>query len=184
MRVIVGIGNSGARYRETRHNIGFLVVERLADRFGVALRSRKFHSLVGELRRDADSIILAKPQTYVNESGRAVRAILDFYKCPADSLIAVCDDFNLPLGTLRVRSRGSSGGHGALKSIGAQLSSFEFPRLRIGIGAVLGEDAVDHVLGRFSPEERSIIHEAAGRAVEALVVWLDQGIEACMNAFN
>ena len=185
MKIILGIGNPGAQYADTRHNVGFMAADRYAEKHGLTSWRRRFHSLVAEGTVGPHRVLLMKPDTYVNESGRAVRAAADWCNVSADGIIVVCDDFNLALGRLRVRGKGSSGGHRGLESVAAHLGTDEFPRLRIGIGGVQPERAArDFVLSRFSPADRSVVDAAVERATRALDVWLESGLDRCQNEFN
>ena len=183
MKIIVGLGNPGKEYAETRHNVGFMVVDRLAREHDFGPWRARFHSRTAEGSVRGVKVLLMKPETYVNESGRAVRAALDWCRVEVPDVMIVCDDFNLGLGRLRVRPRGRSGGHHGLDSILAAVGA-EPPRLRIGIGTETGGRGRDYVLSTFSPEERPVIDEAVGRAVRALEAWLESGIERCQNEFN
>jgi peptidyl-tRNA hydrolase, PTH1 family len=184
MRVVVGLGNPGRQYSGTRHNVGFEVVDYLAQAPSAGRwQSSRFQAQVAETREDAEKVLLVKPETFMNLSGRSVRQVLDFYQVEPVNLLVVCDDINLPLGKLRVRARGTHGGHNGLRDIQNHLGGTEYARLRIGVDAP-GEDAVEHVLGRFRPSERPVIDEAIQRAAGAVLVWVHQGVEACMNQFN
>jgi PTH1 family peptidyl-tRNA hydrolase len=184
MKVIVGLGNPGSRYEGTRHNVGFAVVDALAEAPDAGRFQSRFQAEVAELRVSEHKVLLVKPETFMNLSGRSVRQVLDFYDLPAEELLVVCDDINLPLGRLRFRARGTHGGHNGLRDIQNHLGTTEYARLRIGVGAPEGDDAVDHVLGRFRPVERPVIEEALQVAVQAAVFWVEKGIEACMNQYN
>lgn len=184
MKVIVGLGNPGPRYAGTRHNVGFDVIDSLAAAPGCPPFREKFEALVTELNEDGETVLLVKPLTYMNLSGRAVRAVLDFYKLPLDRLLVVCDDFNLPLGKLRLRAKGSHGGQNGLRNIQDHLGTDAYARLRIGVGQPQPGEAVDFVLSKFRPSERPIIEEAVARAVQAALVWAREGIAAAMNRFN
>lgn len=184
MKIVVGLGNPGSRYCGTRHNVGFEVIDTLARHPSVNAFREKFESLVAEGRVDDETLLLVKPQTYMNLSGRAVRALLDFYKLSPQQLLVVCDDIHLPLGKLRLRARGSHGGHNGLRDIQLHLGTEEYPRLRLGVGEPAIGEAVDHVLGRFRASEQPIITEAILRAAQAVECWALQGIEAAMNRFN
>jgi PTH1 family peptidyl-tRNA hydrolase len=184
MKVIVGLGNPGPKYAGTRHNVGFDVVDYLAAAPGVAAFRERFEAFVAEAKEGGESVLLMKPLTFMNLSGRAVRAALDFYKLPVESLLVVCDDFNLPLGKLRVRVKGSHGGQNGLRNIQDQLGTDAYTRLRIGVGQPEPGDAVDFVLSRFRPAERKASDEAVANAAQACLVWVRSGIEACMNRFN
>jgi PTH1 family peptidyl-tRNA hydrolase len=183
MKVVVGLGNPGSRYEETRHNVGFAVVDLLAKSPSAGRFQRRFQSRVAELIEGAQKILLVKPETFMNLSGGAVRQLVDFYQLPLEDLLIVCDDINLPLGKLRIRARGTHGGHNGLRDIQNHLGTTEYARLRIGVDAPR-DDAIDHVLGRFRPTEQAVIDDAVALAAQAVMVWVDQGIEACMNRFN
>jgi PTH1 family peptidyl-tRNA hydrolase len=184
MKVIVGLGNPGSRYEGTRHNVGFAVVDALAESPDAGRFQDRFQAEIAELRVGEHKVLLVKPETFMNLSGRSVRQVLDFYDLPAEELLVVCDDINLPLGKLRFRARGTHGGHNGLRDIQNHLGTNEYARLRIGVGAPEGDDAVDHVLGRFRPVERPVIEEALERALQAAVYWVEKGIEASMNQYN
>ena len=183
MKVVVGLGNPGSRYEGTRHNLGYAVVDLLAESPRAGRFHSRFSAQLAELAEDADKVLLVKPETFMNLSGRCVREVLDFYQLPPDALLVVCDDINLPLGKLRVRARGTHGGHNGLRDIQAHLGTTAYARLRIGVDAPR-DDAVDHVLGRFRPTERPVIEDAVARAAQAVAVWVAKGIAACMSEFN
>jgi PTH1 family peptidyl-tRNA hydrolase len=183
MKVVVGLGNPGSRYAGTRHNVGFAVIDYLAQGPHAGRFQVRFQAEIAELVEDPHKVLLVKPQTFMNLSGRSVREVLDFYQLPTEELLVVCDDINLPLGKLRIRARGSAGGHNGLRDIQNHLGSSEYPRLRIGVD-LPPEDAVEHVLSRFRPSERPVIDEAIQTAAQAVLVWLHHGIDACMNQYN
>ncbi|MEO2089028.1 MAG: aminoacyl-tRNA hydrolase, partial [Gemmataceae bacterium] len=143
-----------------------------------------FQSEVAEFTEGGEKVLLVKPQTYMNLSGRAVRAVVDFYKLTPADLLVVCDDFNLPLGKLRVRTKGSHGGQNGLRNIQEQLGTDEYARMRVGVGQPGPGEAVDHVLSRFKPGERAVVEDAVAAAAAGVLVWLRQGVEACMNRVN
>jgi PTH1 family peptidyl-tRNA hydrolase len=184
MRVVVGLGNPGSKYAGTRHNVGFDVVDLLAQSPYAGRFQSRFHAHVAELVEGPEKLLLVKPETFMNLSGRAVRQVLDFYQLPVESLLVVCDDINLPLGKLRARARGTHGGHNGLRDIQNHLGTTEYSRLRIGVDAPPDEGAIDHVLGRFRPVERKVIEDAEQLAAQAVMVWATHGIEACMNQYN
>ncbi len=184
MKMIVGIGNPGREYADTRHNVGFMVVDRLAAVHSVRGWRDRFQARTAEANLAGARVLLMKPMTYMNESGVAVRAAAQWRDTPCDDVMVVCDDFNLPLGRLRVRGGGSSGGHNGLASIAAHLGSDAFPRMRIGIGETEPGGARDFVLSGFLPEERPVVVETIDRAVSALETWLEAGLEECQNRFN
>jgi PTH1 family peptidyl-tRNA hydrolase len=183
MKVVVGLGNPGSRYAGTRHNVGHAVIDLLSEGPRVRFQNR-FQAQVAEVLEGPHKLLLVKPQTFMNLSGRCVREILDFFQLPREELLVICDDINLPLGKLRVRARGSHGGHNGLRDIQNHLGTTEYARLRIGVGAPPEDEAVDHVLGRFRPSERAVIDDALRRAAQAVLVWVHQGTEASMNLYN
>jgi PTH1 family peptidyl-tRNA hydrolase len=184
MKLVVGIGNPGARYQTTRHNLGFRVVDRLATETGVAVTRRRFDALVGEGTADGCRVLLVKPQTFVNLSGAAVAPLLRWYRGSTEDLLVVCDDLNLEPGHLRLRRQGSSGGHNGLESIIECLGTDDFPRLRVGIGRGSSGDAVAHVLGGPGPGDAAALDAAVGNAANAARLWLRLGIVAAMNDVN
>ena len=184
LKVVVGLGNPGSRYDRTRHNVGFAVVDLLAEDSGMGRPQTRFQAEVREWRLGDDKVLLVKPQTFMNLSGWAVRQVLDFYQAPLENLLVVCDDINLALGKLRFRARGTHGGHNGLRDIQAHLRTTEYSRLRIGVGAPPEDEAIDHVLGRFRPSERPLIDDAIHLAAQAVEAWIRNGIEACMNQYN
>jgi PTH1 family peptidyl-tRNA hydrolase len=187
MKVVVGLGNPGPRYRGTRHNVGFAVIDYLGQGPGVGSFRSRFQAQTAELRDGDLQMLLVKPETFMNLSGRCVREIVEFYKLPAEDLLVVCDDINLPLGKLRARARGSAGGHNGLRNIQDQLGTVEYARLRIGVDAPAlkhDEATVDHVLSRFKPGEQNVIDEAIEKSAQAVMVWAQKGIDNCMNTVN
>ena len=184
MKLIVGLGNPGPRYAGTRHNVGFDVVDYLAAGPGCSAFREKFEAFVAELKEGDETVLLMKPLTFMNLSGRAVRAAIDFYKVTADQLLIVCDDFNLPLGKLRIRAKGSDGGQKGLRSVQEHLGTDAYTRLRIGVGEPEPGDAIDHVLTKFRPGERKAIEDAIATAAQAALEWVRRGTEAAMNRFN
>ncbi len=184
MKIIVGLGNAGKRYVETRHNIGFAVANAFAARHGLSGWRRRFHALVIEAHLADERILLMKPETYVNESGRAVRCAVDWCRVSPSNVMIICDDFNLDLGRLRFRAGGSSGGHNGLKSIIEHLGTEDAQRLRVGIGRDSRVADKDFVLSSFAPEETGAVNEAVARAAEGLDAWLASGIERCQNEYN
>jgi peptidyl-tRNA hydrolase, PTH1 family len=185
MKLVVGLGNPGRKYQGTRHNIGYEVVADLARRFGTGAARSSFQGEVVDASVQGERLILLSPHTFMNASGASVVAARDFYKLGHAELLVVCDDFNLPLARLRIRTKGSSGGQKGLEDIIRRLGGDDIGRLRIGIGQPAdGWDAVDYVLGKFSKAERPEIEAAIWRAGEAVVVWARDGVEACMNQYN
>jgi PTH1 family peptidyl-tRNA hydrolase len=183
MKVVVGLGNPGKRYDGTRHNVGFAVIDSLASGPRAGRFQSRFQAQVCELIEDAGKLLLVKPETFMNLSGRCVREVLDFYQLPRTDLLVVCDDINLPLGKLRVRAKGTHGGHNGLRDIQNHLGTTEYARLRLGVDAPR-DDAIDHVLGRFGAAERKVIEDAVLLAAQAVLVWASRGVEACMNQYN
>lgn len=187
MKAVVGLGNPGRRYEGTRHNLGFMVVEAVARRPGARATGaarEQFESLVTETTLGDERILLVKPQTYMNLSGQAVQPLLAWYRIsPADCLV-VCDDLNLPVGRLRFRANGSSGGHHGLEDIERRLGTQDYPRLRIGLGLPAGWVVESFVLGKFSPEELKAIEPAVTSAAEGVEVWATRGVNAAANRFN
>lgn len=185
MKLIVGLGNPGTKYVDSRHNVGFRLLAKLAAQFSTSAARGKFQGEVIEARIEGESCWLLCPLTYMNNSGQSVLEARDFYKLQHSDLLVCCDDFNLPLGKLRVRSKGTAGGQKGLDDIIRRLGSDDIPRLRIGIGPVpAGWDPAAFVLGRFNRDDLSIIEQAVDEAANAVAVWLRNGIMACMNQFN
>lgn len=185
MKLIAGLGNPGGRYRGTRHNVGFEVLDLVARRHGLHFGPWRELAELAEWRRPDGRVSLVKPLTFMNLSGDAVSALVAFYKVDLADVLIVCDDVNLPVGQLRVRPSGSSGGNNGLKSVTASLGTDEFSRLRIGVGrGNPARDLADHVLSRFAPEEMSGIDEAVTRAADAIEMWIVDGTARVMNAFN
>ena len=186
MKLIVGLGNPGAEYRETRHNVGFKVIDALADRWRLGDQWReKFDALHMKTMVGDESVIIAKPLTFMNLSGQAVSALAGFYKIEPADVLVVTDDIALPLGRLRARREGGAGGHNGLKSIIQSLATQAFPRMRVGVGrGDSRRDLADHVLGRFDADERDTVSAAVLRAADATEVFLSDGIERVMNVFN
>ena len=186
MYIIVGLGNPGKEYGGTRHNIGFDVIELLAGQENISVAEKKHKALIGKGVVAGQRCILAKPQTYMNLSGESVRALLDYYKADEkEELIVISDDVSLDVGQIRIRKKGSAGGHNGLKNIIAMLGHDTFIRVKMGVGEKpRGWDLADYVLGRFSGPERKIMDEAAERAADAIRSIITQGADAAMNDFN
>ncbi len=185
MKLVVGLGNPGRRYQQTRHNIGWAVLAELARHFAAGPAKRRFQGEELEADLEGQKALLLTPWTYMNLSGASVLAARDFYKIPNEDILVVCDDLNLPVAKLRLRGAGSSGGQKGLEDIIHRLGSEEFARLRIGIGSPPpGWDAVDYVLGKFPAGEIADVEAAIVRAAEAVVTWAREGLEVCMNRYN
>jgi PTH1 family peptidyl-tRNA hydrolase len=183
--LIVGLGNPGREYKRTRHNIGFMLVDELAARLDIAFTRSQSQSLVTDGRYRGYKIILAKPQTYMNRSGHATRALLKFYKLEPDHLLVAYDDVDLPFSTIRLKPSGGSAGHKGIGSILEQLGTDQFPRLRLGVGRPPGQkQAADYVLKPFSKEEDDFLGNFIGRAADATQAFIEQGIDYAMTNFN
>ena len=185
MKLVVGLGNPGAKYADTRHNVGFAAVDLLAKRHGLQWESapRGVEALVANWR--AGGAIFAKPLTFMNLSGQAVVPLLQFYKIELADLLVLVDEVQLETGRVRIRPEGSAGGHNGLKSLIASLGTLGFPRLRIGVGrGDTRRDLANHVLARFEPDERSVIDDAIARAADAAELFIADGVPAAMNRYN
>ncbi len=183
--LLVGLGNPGAKYRETRHNIGFECLDEVLRRMGSPSPTAKFEGQWVRGKWNERDVILLWPLTYMNDSGRCVAQTVGFFKIPVDQVLVVCDDMSLPLGKLRVRKRGSSGGQKGLGDILKSLGTQAVPRLRLGIDqAPPNWDVADFVLSKFSAAERTTVNQAIKRAGDAIEHWLSSGIESCMNEYN
>lgn len=185
--LVVGLGNPGKEYAGTRHNAGFLLVERLAEKWRANWSlEKKFSSRMAKRDKEGQRVILCQPQTFMNASGEAVGALSRFYRLPPEQILVMVDDADLPLGQLRMRPEGSCGGHHGLESIEQQLGTQAYPRLRIGIGRKTGDgrQITGYVLGQFGSEEREILDRVLTRAVEQVECWLAAGIQEAMNRFN
>lgn len=185
MKLIVGLGNPGPRYRETRHNIGFAVVDLLARRSGLTFEGGPAEAVIARARQLGEGTLLAKPLTFMNLSGAAVADLVRYFRIAIPDVLIVADDVNLPLGKLRARARGSDGGHQGFRSIIERLGTSEFARVRIGVGR--GDprrDLADHVLARFDADEQPEVEAAVGRAADAAELFVTDGIEKVMNRFN
>ena len=188
MRLILGLGNPGEEYRDTRHNVGFRVIDELARRWEVSVDRLECNSLAGRVARGEGEALLAKPQTYMNRSGYAARCFAERYSLEPSALLVVYDEVHLPLGRIRLRRSGSPAGHRGLESVIENLRTAEVPRLRLGLAAAegrpLGEDMVDFVLSPFLSAELEIVDEMVRRAADACETWLREGVETAMNQHN
>jgi peptidyl-tRNA hydrolase, PTH1 family len=184
VHAVVGLGNPGIRYQYSRHNVGFRCLDELSRRHDIPLKRRAFQSYVGSGMIGGVPVLLSQPQTYMNLSGEAVHSMLRYYSLTPADLIVVYDDMDLPLGRIRLRERGSSGGHNGMNSIIQHLATQEFPRLRIGIGRPADAEARSHVLSRFSKDEERLAVKAIAVAADAVEVTLKQGVAAAMNTYN
>ncbi|CDQ21779.1 peptidyl-tRNA hydrolase [Halobacillus karajensis] len=185
MKCIVGLGNPGKKYEDTRHNIGFRVIDELASRNHWSLSQKKFNGLFTMERLNGDKVVLLKPQTYMNLSGESLRPLMDFYDIEVGDVLVVYDDLDLPPGKIRLRKKGGHGGHNGIRNIIDQLGTKEFKRLRVGVGRPEGSKTViDHVLGSFNKEEQEPVTESVDFAVKACEAWLGQTFNEVMNDFN
>lgn len=185
LKLVVGLGNPGAKYRGTRHNVGFEVLAAVGKRQSVGSVTTRFHGEMVDFRGPQGTVGLLSPTTFMNRSGQSVRAAVDFYKIPFTDILLICDDFNLPLGQLRFRAKGSSGGQKGLADVIRCLGTEEFARLRVGIGqAPPSWEIADYVLSRFSPAEETEMAIAIQEAAVAVEDWITQGIGYCMNRYN
>lgn len=187
MKVVVGLGNPGLKYHHTRHNVGFDVIDELAQRLHVPVKKQQWQALSAEVRVGQEKVLLVKPQTFMNLSGQAVREVFDFYR-EADvrkDLIVIYDDMDFPVGDFRLREQGSAGGHNGIKSIISAMGTQEFPRVRIGVGRPAPDwTVIDHVLGSFSRADRKLIDGVVSRASDAVVFALENSFPLAMNRFN
>ena len=185
MKVIVGLGNPGREYAQTKHNVGFMLVDALADKLGIFNWQEKFDALIAEGRLGTEKILLVKPQTYMNDSGRAVGPLMNWYKLPPEDLIVAHDDMDIPAGTIRIRKKGSAGGHNGIKSVLANLGDEHFSRVRIGIGRPLpGWTVINHVLAPFQEEDVPKIKEAIQYLLPAVECIVTEDTDKAMNLYN
>lgn len=185
MKVIVGLGNPGRRYANTRHNVGFWVIDCLSDQWRIPVKKEKWKSEVGEGQINGENVLLVKPQTYMNRSGESVQEICRFFQLDLDHLLVIYDDLDLPVGRIRLRAKGSSGGHNGMKSIFAHLKTEKIKRIKIGIGHPEGNaDIADYVLSPFPKQELPFIEEAVERSAQAVEDWLRFDFQHAMNQYN
>lgn len=185
MYLIAGLGNPGAKYENTRHNTGFAAIDQLADRCHIDISERKHKALCGRGTVEGQKVVLLKPQTFMNLSGESLRAAMDYYKLTPQEVLVIYDDVSLDPGQLRIRLKGSAGGHNGIKSIIAHLGTQEFPRIKVGVGAKPPRmDLADYVLGHFTGEEQAVMKEAYEEAAQAAVMILTHGPEQAMNHYN
>jgi len=184
MYIIAGLGNPGKKYENTRHNMGFIAIDLLAEEFGIKVDKLKFKSLVGEGRIAGQRVLLMKPQTYMNLSGEAIREAVNFYKIDPEELIVIYDDIDIPTGTFRIRKKGSAGTHNGMRSVVYQIQSDQFPRIRVGIGSEKKVDLIHYVTGGVSKSEKELLEDALVKAAKSAACIVEKGIDKAMNEFN
>lgn len=184
MYIIAGLGNPGKKYENTRHNMGFIAIDLLAEEFGIKVDKLKFKSLVGEGRIAGQRVLLMKPQTYMNLSGEAIREAVNFYKIDPEELIVIYDDIDIPTGTFRIRKKGSAGTHNGMRSVVYQIQSDQFPRVRVGIGSETKMDLINYVVGGISKSERELLEDSLVKSAKAAACIVEKGIDKAMNEYN
>lgn len=185
MYLIIGLGNPEEDYSKTRHNMGFNVVNKIAKKYGIEFNKKKFDSLYGEGIIENEKIILLKPQTYMNLSGKAIIQAVNFYKIPLENICVIYDDMDIEPGIIKIRKKGGAGSHNGMKSVVAELNSEEFARIRVGIGnPEFKEDSINYVIGAIPEEEQKVLDEGTTKAADAMIAILKDGIDNAMNKFN
>jgi len=184
MYIIVGLGNPGKQYENTRHNMGFLAVDLLAEKYNIDVNKIKFKALVGEGRIAGQKVLLVKPQTYMNLSGEAVRQAMDFYKIDPEELIVIYDDIDIPTGTFRIRKKGSPGTHNGMRNIFQHIQTNDFPRIRVGIGSGKKENLIGYVTGGISKSEKELLEDVLKNSADAAACIVEKGIDKAMNEYN
>ena len=184
MYIIVGLGNPGKKYENTRHNMGFIAVDLLAEKYGIKVDKIKFKALVGEGRIAGQKVLLVKPQTYMNLSGQSVMEVMNFYKEDIENLIVIYDDIDIPTGTIRLRKKGSAGTHNGMRNIVYLLQEEGFPRIRVGIGSESKVDLIHYVTSGVTKKEKDLLEDALTRAADAAACIVEKGIEKAMNEYN
>lgn len=184
MKLIVGLGNIGKEYERTRHNAGFMTIDKVADKLGVTFNQTKFKATIATLKKDGETVILMKPSTYMNLSGEAVIEAVHFYKIDPQDILIIHDDLDLPVGKIRLRTKGSSGGQNGMKNIIQHLGTQDIKRIRVGIDKDPRIPVVDYVLGKISKEDMEAFDDAANRAADACVAFINTPFERVMNKFN
>lgn len=184
MKIIAGLGNPGKEYENTKHNVGFLTIDILAEKYGIKVNKIKFKGLIGEGMIGTEKVILVKPQTYMNLSGQCIREIVAFYKLDIEDLVVIYDDIDLPMGNLRIRKKGSAGTHNGMRSIIYDLQDDGFPRVRVGIGGERKGDLANYVISGFSGDDRKLIEEAIVKAADAVACLVEDGIDRAMVDYN
>ena len=185
MKLVVGLGNPGLKYAQTRHNFGFMVIEELVRRHGVTLTAGSFSALSGSVRINGEKVILLMPQTFINNSGRAVGPAANYYRIAPEDILVIYDDLDLALGEVRLRAKGSAGGHNGMKSIIAALGTQEFARLRLGIDRPThSEEVINYVLSNFPKADQPLVEEVITTAADAAELWITDGVTVAMSKFN
>lgn len=185
MYIIIGLGNPSREYDKTRHNVGFDVISEISRVYNIPLDFKKHKAICGKGMIGGEKVVLAQPQTFMNLSGESVRELVDFYKVPNENIIIIYDDISLDVGQLRIRSKGSAGGHNGIKNIVAHLGTQEFPRIKVGVGdKPKGWDLADYVLSRFQGEDAVIIKDSIAKACKAVETIITDGLESAMNVYN
>ena len=184
MYIIVGLGNPGKQYENTRHNMGFLAVDLLAEKYNIEVNKVKFKALVGEGRIAGQKVLLVKPQTYMNLSGEAVRQAMDFYKIDPEELIVIYDDIDIPTGTFRIRKKGSPGTHNGMRNIFQHIQTNDFPRIRVGIGSGKKDNLAGYVTGGISKSEQELLADVLKNSADAAACIIEKGIDKAMNEYN
>ncbi len=184
MYIIAGLGNPGKKYENTRHNMGFIAIDLLAEAYDIKVEKLKFKSLVGEGRIAGQRVLLMKPQTYMNLSGEAVREAVNFYKIEPEELIVIYDDIDIPTGTFRIRKKGSAGTHNGMRSVVYQLQSDGFPRIRVGIGSETKVDLIHYVTSGVSKGEKELLEETLMKSAKAAAAIVEKGVDKAMNEYN
>lgn len=185
MKIIVGLGNPGSEYEKTRHNTGFMVIDKIAEKYNIEIKKKKSKALIGTGEINGEKVMLVKPQTFMNLSGEAVRGIMDFYKESIDNLLVVFDDIDLELGNIRIKERGSAGTHNGMKSVVQNVGTVDFKRVKVGIGKPkVNMDLVNYVLGKFSDDELKILTGSIEKAVDAVEIIVSGNVSKAMNLYN
>ncbi len=185
MKVVIGLGNPGKKYEDTRHNVGFMAIDKISEKWSIPVQQQKFRALVGEGRINGERALLVKPQTYMNLSGESVADVLRFYKLTPADILVIYDDLDLPTGKLRLREKGSAGGHNGIKSIIQHTGTQVFNRIKIGIDRPQpGRSVSDYVLSPFSAMDRTVIAQAVEAAADAAAMWMEEDFDKVMNRFN
>lgn len=185
MKIIVGLGNPGKEYEKTRHNTGFMVLDKLSDKFNIEIKKEKNKALIGTGEINGEKVMLVKPQTFMNLSGEAIRPLIDFYKEDVENIIVIFDDIDLEIGQIRIKERGSAGTHNGMKSVITHLGTEKFKRIKVGIGKPKENmDLIGHVLGKFSDDEFKTLENSMNNAVEATIMIVKNEVSKAMNTYN